>query len=489
MELGGMSVLLSSEFITVAQKALIKDMSSTQCPGIKSQEAVIWDIAAEPASHIFDLCGAQAAGKVRPLERGALQAATLLTHHEGLVWWLCEGGEKSVFSEYAGESDALLSKGALVKAIVDFWGPRYFECADEEEWLPPGGSTSNTHLNAVSVIRSTASLLAVCRSLPLSRQGPLVRRKSIRDSRPTSPLLVGGTLISPGSLKRSEELEPVADSLYTQKTHNGKTQATFHGTLKYDVPPLAEDDYISLREASGGLIRTKVPPYSRMLEAFGAIPNETKDAVASVHDLRGRRGAIRMLSELQHCQADYDGTMPDDHVNANGRHFSKEASPSKGTIKIPRYEHCIPVNEHLLGGSIWVKGQRKAGTYDGDETTPRQPEQQPPRGSPVALMRNEQRVLNKEALGTVGSIIMGRRERRSRSTLSYYGDGDLSLSMLDDVERIKREKLTSIEASPFRSIQKLSETRPTPFSASFKHVKSSLRTASGMEYRSLQEIV
>ena len=135
---------------------------------------------------------------------------------------------------------------------------------------------------------------------------------------------------------------------------------------------------------------------------------------AGEEGLKGRNGAIRLLSELQQYQ---DGLKPPaslgKHANANGRYKSTEAFPTLASI--PKYEHKVPPNQHFLGGPIWVESKERPGKK---LAKPKAPRPQAAHVSAVAHEQEERRLSTKATMGKVGDIIFRRRQRRSASAMS-----------------------------------------------------------------------
>lgn len=253
-----------------------------------------------------------------------------------------------------------------------------------------------------------------------------------------------------------------------------RNHVTFATTLKYDVPPLPRSDFHTLRDVSGGLIQTQVPAYSRLLASFAAIPKKAVDGAS----VGGRNGAIRLLSELQQYQDGLKQPAPlGTHADANGRLKSTEAFPMLESL--PKYEHKIPPNQHFLGGPIWVDPAEKPSPQ---HTKPTAPKPAAARVSAVAHEKEEQRLAKKATMSKVGNIIQ--RRRKGRSVSVNGGDVLRNASLFDESQTGKG----SILFSPLASLQRLSGPQKRPFRASYKHVKSALRTASGQEFRSLQDI-
>jgi len=192
-----------------------------------------------------------------------LQSSTMVTHHEALGWWLC-GEVQPRFGYFAGEHpDALMNHEQLTHVVASFWSPHHIQSPDEREWLPPDPATPSTpvspaYLNAVAAIRSAATLLATCRSAPMSRQGPIARRLSIRATTPASPFgrFDAGQGVYPGRMEGG-----FRGPLMTSPAQ--RCGQTFAATIKYDVPPLPRHDFDTLRDASGGLIQTQACPPTR----------------------------------------------------------------------------------------------------------------------------------------------------------------------------------------------------------------------------------
>ena len=113
---------------------------------------------------------------------------------------------------------------------------------------------------------------------------------------------------------------------------------------------------------------------------------------------------------------------------------------------------------------------------------PTAPKPPPARVSAVAHEKEEQRLAKKATMSKVGTIIQ--RRRKGRSVSVNGGDVLRNVSLLEE----SPDGRPSMLFSPLASLQRLAGPQKRPFRASFKHVKSALRTASGQEYRTLQDI-
>jgi len=465
VRLGGLSIIggaarPSTPFLGAAggqregKRAQLEDTSS---PAHGGHRGVLEGATRRMASEIMQL-HKRAGERAKKATAGAdqatleeLQAVLLLSPHESFAWWL-GGQEGQTFAKFSDDHtpSGHINTARLAEAVEVFWSPSHHRSDDEAAWLPPGGTTSHAHLNALAVIRTVASLLSLymCRIAQPNRKGPRGDRQSTR-----------------------EDEEQKSESPMLERKRYG-FQGSFQGAVRYDIPPMAASDFQALMRVSGGVVRTKVPPYSRLLEGFAHIPVATLQQ--GLPALQGRKGASKLLGGLQKMQQQQQAPSPG---------AAAALSPSKQKVlqckyELPTYCHIVSRNEHLMGGCIRTEPHQSAASPHQSvaSAAPQRVVASPKSSgatiqarkgasiSSVTLQREEKRLSDRALLQKVGGLIHQQQHRAP----DEYSDGVAVLSH-------------EMESSPLAAVEELrkeSTTATQGAKASYCHTKQALRSVS-----------